>query len=138
MSLCMHSLGMHACKPAQARKLSCNTQATVLGIGHIQGVTVSVIQAAVGSLRFLVCAGPSAMPGSFGAASTVAMRCDAATAEDAAAAVGAPARRHRRPSVSGILGSGGVLADAVLGSQTAGAPTPQHTRLLYRLAFFQP
>ena len=73
------------------------------------------------------------MPGSFGAASTVAMRCDAATAEDAAAA---PARRLRHPSVSGILGSGGVLADAVLGSQTAGAPTPQHMRTMYRLAFF--
>ena len=50
-----------------------------------------------------------------------ASSCDASAAEDAAAAVGAPARRLAHPGVTGILGSGGVLADAVLGSQTAGA-----------------
>jgi len=49
-------------------------------------------------------------------------------AEDAAAAVGAPARAAGCPVTAGMLGSGGVLADAVLGRQTAGA-APLQPRL---------
>lgn len=72
-------------------------------------------------------AGPLALTGGC-AASVSAARCDAAMAEDAAAAVGAPARAAGWPIMVGMLGSGGVLADAVLGRQTAGAP-PLHPRL---------
>ncbi len=72
-------------------------------------------------------AGPLALTGGC-AASMSAARCDAAMAEDAAAAVGAPARAAGWPIMVGMLGSGGVLADAVLGRQTAGAP-PLHPRL---------
>ncbi len=72
-------------------------------------------------------AGPLALTGGC-AASMSAARCDAAMAEDAAASVGAPARAAGWPIMVGMLGSGGVLADAVLGRQTAGAP-PLHPRL---------
>jgi len=72
-------------------------------------------------------AGPLALTGGC-AASVSAARCDAAMAEDAAAAVGAPARAAGCPVTAGMLGSGGVLADAVLGRQTAGA-APLQPRL---------
>jgi hypothetical protein len=70
--------------------------------------------ACTGSLEALVA-------GSCGA-SVSAARCDASAAEEAAAVLGAPARRAGVPPTTSFVNSGGVLADAVLASQTAGAP----------------
>jgi nicotinic acid phosphoribosyltransferase len=57
------------------------------------------------------------------AAAVTAVRCDTGSAEEVAAVVGACARRRGVPPVTSVLVSGGVLADALLPSQTAGMRT---------------
>jgi hypothetical protein len=59
------------------------------------------------------------------AAAVTAARCDTASADEASAVLGAGARRAGVPPITSIINSGGVLADAILSSQTAGAPLPK-------------
>lgn len=59
------------------------------------------------------------------AAAVTAARCDTASADEAAAVLGAGARRAGVPPITSIINSGGVLADAILSSQTAGALLPK-------------
>lgn len=63
------------------------------------------------------------------AAAVTAARCDTASADEAAAVLGAGARRAGVPPITSIINSGGVLADAILSSQTAGVPLPKSVTL---------
>ena len=54
------------------------------------------------------------------AAAITAARCDTGSAEEVAAVMGPQSRARGTPLVTSVLVSGGVLADAVLASQTAG------------------
>ncbi len=54
------------------------------------------------------------------AACVTATRCDTASTDEAAAVLGAGARRVGVPPITSVINSGGVLADAILTSQTAG------------------
>ena len=63
------------------------------------------------------------------AACVTAARCDTACADEAAAILGAGARRVGVPPITGIINSGGVLADAILSSQTAGACNPRNPKM---------
>ena len=58
------------------------------------------------------------------AACVTATRCDTASADEAAAVLGAQARHKGLPPITSVINSGGVLADAILASQTAGALQP--------------
>ena len=58
------------------------------------------------------------------AACVTAVRCDTASADEVAAVLGAGARRVGVPPITSIINSGGVLADAILASQTAGELQP--------------
>lgn len=53
-------------------------------------------------------------------ASVTAVRCDTSAAEEAEAVFGPSARHVGVPPITSTVNSGGVLADAVLASQTAG------------------
>ena len=66
------------------------------------------------------------------ASSITAARCDTASIEEAAAVFGPAARKQGVPPVTGVVLSGGVLADAVLASQTAGEIGPILQALCYR------
>ncbi len=58
------------------------------------------------------------------AACVTAVRCDTASADEAAAVLGSGARRLGVPPITSVINSGGVLADAILTSQTAGTLQP--------------
>ena len=59
--------------------------------------------------------------------SITAGRCDTASSEETAAVFGPSPYMQQGPPISGIIHSGGVLADAVLASQSAGdASATQH------------
>ena len=55
--------------------------------------------------------------------SITAGRCDTANSEEAAAVFGPNSYEQEVPPISGIIHSGGVLADAVLASQSSGKCT---------------
>lgn len=60
------------------------------------------------------------------ASSIRAARCDTASSEEVAAIFGSNSRKQGVPPISGVIHSGGVLADAVLASQSAGDSSAVH------------
>ena len=59
--------------------------------------------------------------------SLTAGRCDTSNMEEAAAVFGPSTDKQRVPLISGVINCGGVLADAVLASQSAGKGNAAHS-----------